>query len=183
MSREEKLALYWGWSGAYRFHKKQYALGFIYLCTLGICCIGWIIDIIEVKKQKPRSFSFDIMALDKYDLDKVAIPKKDYDFPDEKLISKGAKKVYRFKYPSEVVSLIPEPTNEYDKNAIMVCLNDYQIGYVPRRYTSVVNDIYKWKNVLEVSCTILGGEYKEVVNDHVYMEHNDIHGDVRIKYK
>lgn len=183
MSKEEKLAIFWGWSGAYRFYKKQYALGFIYLCTLGICFIGWIVDIIEVKTKKESAFAFDIMALDKYDLDKVAIKKKDYEYPDEKLLSGNFSKVYRFKYPKVPVSLIPEPTNQYDKNAIMVYLNDYMIGYVPRNTTAIVSKIYKWKNVLDVSCHISGGEYKEIVNDHVYMEHSNIHGTVRITYK
>lgn len=183
MTKEEKLAIVWGWSGAYRFHKKQYGLAFLYLFTLGFAGIGWIVDIIEVKTRKETSVSFDIMMLDCFDLNKVAIPKKDYSLPDDKLIAKGNKKFYRFRYPSEEVSLIPEPSNQHDKNAIMVCLNDYQIGYVPRNYTSIVSNIFKWKAVLAISCNIYGGEYKEVVNDHVYMEHTDIRGKVRITYK
>lgn len=40
------IAIFLGWCGGYRFYKKQYALGFVYLFTCGIFCIGWIVDII-----------------------------------------------------------------------------------------------------------------------------------------
>lgn len=40
------VAILLGWCGGYRFYKKQYVLGFVYLFTCGIFCIGWIADII-----------------------------------------------------------------------------------------------------------------------------------------
>lgn len=39
------LAIFLGWAGGYRFYKKQYLLGFFYFFTVGICGIGWIIDL------------------------------------------------------------------------------------------------------------------------------------------
>lgn len=39
-------AVFLGWCGGYRFYKKQFLLGIIYLFTFGLFGIGWIVDII-----------------------------------------------------------------------------------------------------------------------------------------
>ncbi|AOZ96997.1 exonuclease domain-containing protein [Butyrivibrio hungatei] len=39
-----------GWAGGYRFYKKQYGLGVLYLLTFGLLGIGWIVDIITAAK-------------------------------------------------------------------------------------------------------------------------------------
>ncbi len=56
------IAIFLGWLGGYRFYKKQWLLGFIYLFTCGIAGIGWIIDIItaisDIKKG-PKNLSYD----------------------------------------------------------------------------------------------------------------------------
>lgn len=39
------LAILLGWAGGYRFYKKQYGLGILYLLTGGLFGIGWLIDI------------------------------------------------------------------------------------------------------------------------------------------
>lgn len=35
-----------GWLGVHRFMQKKYLTGAIWLCTLGLCGIGWAIDTI-----------------------------------------------------------------------------------------------------------------------------------------
>ena len=40
------IAIFTGWLGGYRFYKKQYILGVVYLLSGGLFSIGWIIDII-----------------------------------------------------------------------------------------------------------------------------------------
>lgn len=52
------IAVLLGWLGGYRFYKKQYLLGFVYLLTFGLFGIGWIVDIIQavqadLKDKKP----------------------------------------------------------------------------------------------------------------------------------
>ena len=39
------LAILLGPFGGYRFYKKQYVLGVVYLLTFGLFCIGWFVDI------------------------------------------------------------------------------------------------------------------------------------------
>ena len=45
------LTLLFGWTGYYRFHKKQYGLGVLYLFTFGLFYIGWIVDIFTALKE------------------------------------------------------------------------------------------------------------------------------------
>ena len=47
-------AVFLGWCGGYRFYKKQYGLGFLYLFTCGLFCIGWFVDIVvSLSSTKP----------------------------------------------------------------------------------------------------------------------------------
>ncbi len=46
-SKQVIIAIFLGWLGGYRFYKKQYVLGIIYLFTCGLFGIGWIVDIIQ----------------------------------------------------------------------------------------------------------------------------------------
>ena len=39
------IAVFGGMFGGYRFYKKQYLMGVLYLCTAGLYFVGWIIDI------------------------------------------------------------------------------------------------------------------------------------------
>jgi len=40
------VTLLFGWLGAHKFMQKKYGLGILYLCTLGLFGIGWLIDTI-----------------------------------------------------------------------------------------------------------------------------------------
>lgn len=40
------ITLLFGWLGVHKFMQKKYALGVLYLCTLGLFGIGWLIDTI-----------------------------------------------------------------------------------------------------------------------------------------
>ena len=37
-----------GWAGFHYFYVGRYGKGILYLCTFGLFCIGWIIDIIKI---------------------------------------------------------------------------------------------------------------------------------------
>lgn len=37
-----------GWAGFHYFYVGRYGKGILYLCTFGLICIGWIIDIIKI---------------------------------------------------------------------------------------------------------------------------------------
>lgn len=46
------LTILFGWLGYYRFHKKQYGMGILYLITGGLFCIGWFYDIFKAATEK-----------------------------------------------------------------------------------------------------------------------------------
>lgn len=48
------IAIFFGWLGGYRFYKKQFGLGVLYLLTFGIFGIGWIVDIFAALKEMPK---------------------------------------------------------------------------------------------------------------------------------
>lgn len=59
------IAIFLGWCGGYRFYKRQTILGVVYLFTLGIFGIGWILDIISAIKEmsakaKPLTMTIEI---------------------------------------------------------------------------------------------------------------------------
>lgn len=44
------LCLFYGFLGAHKFYEKNYKLGLLYMFTLGLLGIGWIIDTIKLFK-------------------------------------------------------------------------------------------------------------------------------------
>ena len=44
------IAIFTGWLGGYRFYKKQFVWGIVYLFTGGLFLIGWIVDIFQALK-------------------------------------------------------------------------------------------------------------------------------------
>ncbi|NLY77958.1 MAG: NINE protein [Tissierellia bacterium] len=42
------LCLFGGWFGLHKFYRKDYKMGIIYLITVGLFCIGWIVDTITL---------------------------------------------------------------------------------------------------------------------------------------
>ena len=42
------LCLFLGWAGAHRFYVGKAGTGILWLCTLGLCYIGWGVDLIMI---------------------------------------------------------------------------------------------------------------------------------------
>lgn len=49
------LCILFGYFGAHKFYEGNVGLGILYLCTLGLFCIGWIVDIIIIA-MKPNPY-------------------------------------------------------------------------------------------------------------------------------
>lgn len=49
------LCLLLGMFGAHKFYEGKTGMGILYLCTLGLCGIGWIVDIISILR-KPNPY-------------------------------------------------------------------------------------------------------------------------------
>jgi len=47
----------------------------------------------------------------------------------------------------ELLKMVPEPDNRYDPNAIKLMFGEYQIGYVPKKFSAVVSAALEISNV------------------------------------
>lgn len=54
------LCLYLGYFGAHKFYEGNSKLGIVYLCTLGLFGIGWIIDIVSIL-LKPNPYYVEVV--------------------------------------------------------------------------------------------------------------------------
>ena len=45
------LTIFFGWFGIQKFIKGKIVMGFVYLFTFGIFCIGWLLDVISSVKE------------------------------------------------------------------------------------------------------------------------------------
>ena len=63
-------------------------------------------------------------------------------------VSFRQKAVYKVKVGDKVI-LEPEPTNQYDKNAIKVIANGHWIGYIPQKQTEILHE------AISAGCSII----------------------------
>ena len=70
----------------------------------------------------------------------------------------GDRPVYKYHYFEAPCTLVPEPRNQVDKNAIMIMCNGIHIGYVP---ADMCKDIKKIIKKCYANVIIKGGKYKE----------------------
>lgn len=91
--------------------------------------------------------------------------------------------VYRYKFVNKPVKLVPEPSNQYDENAIMVMVAGELVGYISRNDNLHVLDILNNHNVKYISSFIGGGDFKVVREDNsVIRSSNDLFVKVQIAY-
>jgi len=61
---------------------------------------------------------------------------------------------YLYEVLNADVCLVLEPNNQYDKNAVMIMVNDVLIGYVPRNHARSVG---RFKDYYTFTCSISSG--------------------------
>lgn len=68
------------------------------------------------------------------------------------------------------ISFVPEPTNEYDPNAIKIFLEfgsegTHHVGYVPKKSTKELQNILDTKKVIYIEAKYVGGKIKNIEYD------------------
>ena len=53
--------------------------------------------------------------------------------------------------PGAALKIVPEPTNEYDPDAIAIHAGDYKLGFIKRVHTGPIHDFLKHSDKLTVS--------------------------------
>lgn len=176
------ITLLFGWSGLHRFMAKKPWTGLLYLCTFGLCGIGWLYDIIkawqacvrakraaEAKAARPEKESFEVVGLP-YRMDAVeslARLNAKYNLTAEELIENGyaGDRIYKYSYKRGDVKLIPEPDNAHDSNAIKVVFSGTHIGYISSAENAALLARINAGDVDRVTGHIGGGDYRIVSED------------------
>ncbi len=78
------------------------------------------------------------------------------------------------------MKLIPEPKNEYDKNAVMVQIAGEKVGYISRSDNIHVKLILGTREIKYISGFISGGKYK-VASEDKHLSHDEDHLSISIK--
>lgn len=170
------VTLFLGWAGVHKFIEKKTVLGIIYLLTLGLFGIGWVIDIIisaqHISKISQPKAKTCILVVGEYyrhnDICSIVSGNPLYNLPDNEFIKKVApdKRIYRYKYREASAQLIPEPANKHDKNAIKVMIDNVHVGYIPTEQCLEVKKLLP--KIKEVKAYIGGGDYKYHSQNEVY---------------
>ena len=95
----------------------------------------------------------------------------------------AGKKIYEYNYLDTNATLVPEPTNPHDKNAIKVCINNQLVGYIKREETSIVSSILSNAYIEYIRAFVSGGKYKIIsMNKDVFTDNNGFSVRINIGY-
>lgn len=140
-----------GWFGLHKFVQKKYKMGFLYLFTMGLFYIGWIVDMIIALIDYLKTMKIE--PIDYFTVAGVSYCTEQIEFIMERNF-RNADFVYKIR--QDYAKLIPEPTNKYDKNAIKIVVDGVKIGYVPAEMTGTIKQMLK-KDRYQFLVTIRGG--------------------------
>lgn len=105
-------------------------------------------------------YSYDIMKNIAYENDDYLLSAKElsetYDVGN---------RVFEYSFDDCNASLVPEPTNKYDPNAVRVEVKGILIGYVKRGSCSHVKNLLKSSDFDHIKVEIGGGKYKRLYED------------------
>lgn len=77
----------------------------------------------------------------------------------------GTDPIYQYEFFPDKVELVPEPTNEYDPNAIKVIVDGQHIGYIKKGLCNHIHKLINENRIMSIDCDIYGGNYKELIVD------------------
>lgn len=117
-------------------------------------------------------------------IESLGTPNDDYSTPKKVFIETfgEGEKVFEYDFNPDI-ELIPEPTNEHDKNAIRVEADDELIGYVPRDKTAYVRGLMEADKLYYIGAEIEGGKYKTLIDDEIESDRMDYYARLILKIK
>ena len=80
------------------------------------------------------------------------------------------RRIYQYKFNPTSIDLVPDPTNQYDQNAVKIILNDHHVGYVRATEAAGSADLFNSERVKRVQVAIQGGKYKLLLRDGTYFD-------------
>lgn len=127
---------------------------------------------VPVSKKASTVERVHVRGVDKYadNVKSVGTENPDYSMTKRELQDEHPdERVYQYDFYVKA-SLVPEPDNEYDPNAIMVQADGLCIGYVPKGSTAHIRKLMEAGRIKRMDLNIGGGKYKEVseIDDDEY---------------
>ena len=113
------LTIVLGWTGFYRFYRRQYFRGILYLFTLGLFYIGWIIDIVCALRDwisKPSVQSAPAAPVIQYNRPALPATEADELMKYKRLLDSGA--ITKAEYEEKKDQLL---NKEKPENKFIVC--------------------------------------------------------------
>lgn len=138
----------------------------------------------EAAKIKTEKIKITGMSHYENDIKRLCEHNDDYDMTKAELRDAfEGERVYALMFDA-VIKLVPEPDNEFDKNAIMVEADGVKIGYVPKGKTKRVRELLDSGTVTSIDADVKGGKYKLVTEGNELIKDEDsFYGEIIIKYK
>lgn len=105
--------------------------------------------------------------------------------PDELIAAgKAEKYIYKYRFFRSPAELVREPSNKYNRNAVMIVVNGVKVGYVPETELDKVRYIMARDPAYSVTVEIYGGERKDIDVDRVvYKSETGLSCNAKIEYQ
>ena len=115
-----------------------------------------------VKYKSAYSFNVTGTSYHQKDIRELCWENNDYSLSKRELIKQDMidEPIYKYSVDFAFVSLIPDPDNEYDRNAIKVMHRNTLLGFVPKENTDTVHKILA--GPYDVTAEVYAGPYKTV---------------------
>ena len=139
-----------------------------FLIAIGIAGCLSKKDTSSRKEALSKEYSFNVAGVS-YRQDAIrdlCFENEDYSISKKELIDENLidEPIYKYEESTlELISLLPDPDNEYDKNAIKVMQRDNLLGYVPKEETDAVRKIVS--GPYEAAAKVYGGPYKTLLEN------------------
>ena len=100
-------------------------------------------------------------------IETLRIENDDYDLTKSQILDEFGEdeRVYQYDYDIGKVELVPEPDNEYDKNAVAVLIDGEKVGHIKKGSTSRVKNLLASPDFDHIETNMGGGPYKIVTED------------------
>lgn len=116
----------------------------------------------EQEKYNIRTYKVVGISFHKEDLMELAEENICYDYTKKEILDELMynERIYQYDFYPNKVELVPEPTNEYDPNAVKVMVDNIHIGYIKKGNCKHILNLINEKRIKSITCDIYGGKYK-----------------------
>lgn len=122
----------------------------------------------EVKKA-PATKTYKVTGMQHYmtAIMGMALENEDYTLTKRGLIEAGLirERVWKYEFYPLKVELVPEPTNQYDPNAIKVMVDGALVGYIKAGSCAHLLKVIREDRLVSIDCDMGGGPYKYISED------------------